>query len=121
MGICPNTIRQLRVGPTRLACPEVRALLPCSQEAQGEFIVVETLLSISYAGSFGFMRDGRRRFSVVTAKGIKRNHRCSGNEGCNVASPEVKWSLKRPIYFSSAFVQCRFGGTSCSSMLLFLR
>ena len=82
--------------------------------AIGVLLLSNTPLSISYADSLGFMRDGCMRFSVVTDKDIRQHQRCIRNDGCTVASPDMKWSLETPIAFSAAFVRFRLDGTSYS-------
>ena len=55
---------------------------------------------------------------MVVVSGMILHQRWRGNCGGTVANPEMKWSLNVMVAFSDSLVQCMFGGTSWSSILL---
>jgi len=58
----------------------------------------------------GLMRDGRRKFRVVTACGSNRHHKCMGKVGSALESLEIRWSFNVAIARSAALVRWRWGG-----------
>ena len=63
-------------------------------------------LSWASADSRGFNHDGRRRFRVVVACGIRQHQRCIGNDGSTLAKPVMKCDFQMSIAFSAALVRC---------------
>ena len=75
----------------------------------------------SSADSLGLVRDSWGILRELMASGSNLHHRKSGNSGCKVDRPEIKWFLKLSMDFSAAFTLCMSSGTKSSSIFLVCR
>jgi hypothetical protein len=75
-------------------------------------VEIKSSIELRFGGQTGLIRDGRRRFKVVVARGISRHHRCMGKSGSTLEKPAIKRHFQMLMAFSAAFVQCMLGGTN---------
>ena len=84
-------------------------------DASGVRLKLNSPLRRLHPVSLGLIRDGRRRFRVISACSRRVSHWFKGKSGYVLQIPATKWFLKVRIPLSAAFRLWLCGGTSWKS------